>query len=226
MPVPSTATINPITGAISFLLTVMVLTYLIGDNPAFRVAVYIFIGVSAGYAAAVAWHQVLYPRLVLPLLAGSLAERLLAFIPLVLGLLLLFKLTPRRANLGSPSMAFLVGVGAAVAIGGAVMGTLFPQIRASMNALNLSSAGQYWLERLSEGVVMLIGTITTLVYFHYGAKATISGPDRGKLIQGLGWVGQIFIAITFGLLFSGVFVAAMTALIERLNFIVTFLSSL
>lgn len=204
----------------------MVLTYLIGDNPAFRVAVYIFIGVSAGYAAAVAWHQVLYPRLVLPLLAGSLAERLLAFIPLVLGLLLLFKLTPRRANLGSPSMAFLVGVGAAVAIGGAVMGTLFPQIRASMNALNLSSAGQYWLERLSEGVVMLIGTITTLVYFHYGAKATISGPDRGKLIQGLGWVGQIFIAITFGLLFSGVFVAAMTALIERLNFIVTFLSSL
>jgi len=226
LPVPSTATINPITGAISFLLTVMVLTYLIGDNPAFRVAVYIFIGVSAGYAAAVAWHQVLYPRLVLPLLAGSLAERLLAFIPLVLGLLLLFKLTPRRANLGSPSMAFLVGVGAAVAIGGAIMGTLFPQIRASMNALNLSSAGQYWLERLSEGVVMLIGTITTLVYFHYGAKATISGPDRGKLIQGLGWVGQIFIAITFGLLFSGVFVAAMTALIERLNFIVTFLSSL
>lgn len=226
MPVPSAATINPITGAISFLLTVMVLTYLIGDNPAFRVAVYIFIGVSAGYAAAVAWHQVLYPRLVLPLLAGSLAERLLALIPLVLGLLLLFKLSPRSANLGSPSMAFLVGVGAAVAIGGAVMGTLIPQTRASMNALNLSSAGQYWLERLSEGVVMLIGTITTLVYFHYGAKATISGPDRGKLIQGLSWVGQIFIAITFGLLFSGVFVAAMTALIERLNFIVTFLSSL
>jgi hypothetical protein len=226
LPVPSAATINPITGAISFLLTVMVLTYLIGDNPAFRVAVYIFIGVSAGYAAAVAWHQVLYPRLVLPLFAGSLAERLLALIPLVLGLLLLFKLSPRRANLGSPSMAFLVGVGAAVAVGGAVMGTLLPQTRASMNALNLSGAGQYWLERLSEGVVMLIGTITTLVYFHYGAKATTSGPDRGKLIRGLGWVGQIFIAITFGLLFSGVFVAAMTALIERLNFIVTFLSSL
>ena len=73
---------------------------------------------------------------------------------------------------------------------------------------------------------MLIGTITTLVYFHYGAKATTAGPDRGKLIEGLGWVGQIFIAITFGLLFSGVFVAAMTALIERLNFIVTFLSTL
>lgn len=226
MPISSAATLNPITGTISCLLTVMILTYLIGDNPAFRVAIYIFIGASAGYVAAVAWHQVLYPRLVLALISGSLAERLLAVIPLVLGLLLLYKLSPRRANLGSPSMAFLVGVGAAVAVGGAVMGTLFPQTRASMNVLNLSSAGQYWPERLSEGVVMLIGTITTLVYFHYGAKATTSGPDRGKFVQALSWVGQIFIAITFGVLFSGVFMAAMTALIERLYFIVTFLSSL
>ena len=225
-PVLSSNVTDLITGAISFLLTMMVLTYLIGDNPAFRVAIYIFIGVSAGYSAAVAWHQVLYPRLVVPLFEGNLGGRLLAVIPLVLGLLLLFKLSPRTARLGNPSMAFLVGVGAAVAIGGAVMGTLFPQTRASMNAFKVSSVGQYWLERLSKGVVMLIGTITTLVYFHYGAKATAAGPQRGKLISVLGWVGQIFIAITFGVLFSGVFVAAMTALIERLNFIVTFLLSI
>jgi hypothetical protein len=220
--ISSANVVDLITGGISFLLTLMVLSYLIGDNPAFRVAVYIFIGVSAGYAAAVAWHQVLYLRLIVPLFSGSL----LPIIPLVLGLLLLLKLSPRTARLGTPSMAFLVGVGAAVAVGGAVMGTLFPQTRASMNALNLSGAGQYWLEHLSEGVVMLVGTLTTLVYFHYGAKATKSGPQRGKLVNLLSWVGQVFIAITFGVLFASVFVAAMTALIERLNFIITFLSSL
>jgi len=227
MPTISSANlVELITGGISFLLTLMVLSYLIGDNPIFRVAVYIFIGVSAGYAAAVAWHQVLYPRLILPLLSSSLADRLLTIVPLVLGLLLLLKISPRTSRLGTPPMAFLVGVGAAVAIGGAVMGTLFPQTRASMNALNLSGAGQYWLERLSEGVVMLVGTVTTLVYFHYGAKATANGPQRGKLIRLLSWIGQFFIAITFGVLFAGVFVAAMTALIERLNFLITFLSSL
>jgi len=218
--------VDLITGGISFLLTVMVLSYLIGDNPAFRVAVYIFIGVSAGYAAAVAWHQVLYPRLIRTLLSGSMADRLLTIVPLVLGLLLLLKLSPRTSRLGAPSMAFLVGVGAAVAVGGAVMGTLIPQTHASMNALDMSDAEQYWLESLGEGVVMLVGTLTTLVYFHFGAKATTSGPQRGKLVSALSWVGQIFIAITFGVLFAGVFVAAMTALIERLNFIVTFLSSL
>jgi len=214
--------VDLITGGISFLLTLMVLSYLIGDNPAFRVAIYIFVGVSAGYAAAVAWHQVIYPRLIVPLLSGNL----LAIVPLVLGVLLLLKLSPRTARLGSPSMAFMVGVGAAVAVGGAVMGTLFPQTRASMATLSLSGAGQFWLERLAEGIIMLVGTVTTLVYFHYGAKATASGPQRGKLISLLGRVGQIFIAITFGVLFAGVFMAAMTALIERLNFIITFLSSL
>lgn len=128
--------------------------------------------------------------------------------------------------MGTLPMAFLVGVGAAVAIGGAVMGTIIPQTQASMNALNLTGAGQFWLERLSEGVIMLVGTVTTLIYFHFGAKATASGPKQGKLVRMLGWVGKVFIAITFGVLFSGVVVAAMTALIERVNFILTFLTSL
>jgi hypothetical protein len=226
MLVLSTSVVNLISGAVSFLLTIMVLSYLIGDNPAFRVAINIFIGVAAGYFATVVWRQVLYNRLLVPLVAGSLSERLLAVIPLVLGLLLLFKLSPRTAWLGNPSMAFMVGVGAAVAVGGAVMGTLFPQTQAAIKDLDLSASGQYWLERLSEGLVMLVGTITTLVYFHYGAKLGAAGPQRSKFIQMLSWVGQIFIAITFGVVFAGVFVAAMTNLIQRLNFIVTFLSSL
>jgi hypothetical protein len=221
--ISSANAVDLITGGISFLLTLMVLSYLIGDNPVFRVAVYIFIGVAAGYAAAVAWHQVLKPRLFGPLLSGSPAERLLTIAPLVLGLLLLFKLSPRTSRLGTPSMAFLVGVSAAVAVGGAVMGTIFPQTRAAMTAFDLPEAGKYWLERLVEGIIMLIGTVTTLIYFHFGAKATANGPQRSKLVSVLSQVGQVFIAITFGVLFAGVFVAAMTALIERLNFLITFI---
>jgi hypothetical protein len=223
MPVISSASsLDLVTGGISFLLTLMVLSYLIGDNPAFRVAIYIFIGVAAGYAAAVTWHQVLMPRLVIPLRSGNL----LTIVPLVLGSLLLFKLSPKTSRLGTPSMAFLVGVGAAVAIGGAVMGTLFPQSRAAMNTLDPTSSSQNVLAHLAEGVVMLVGTVSTLIYFHFGAKATAEGSQRGKLVQSLGWVGQVFIAITFGTLFAGVFVAALTALIERLIFIISFLSSL
>jgi hypothetical protein len=215
-----------VSGFISFVLTLMILSYLIGDNPVFRVAVYIFIGVSAGYVAAVAWWQVLYPKVFVPLLNGSLIERLLALFPLVLGVLLLMKLSPRTAWLGTPSVAFLVGVGAAVAVGGAVMGTLIPLTLATFNVFNPTSNGEQWLARLAFGAVMLVGTITTLVYFHFGAKSTPGGPQRSKLVIWLGWIGQVFIAITLGVLFAGVFAAALTAMIERFNSILFFLSTL
>ena len=214
-----------VTGFLSFLLTLMILSYLIGDNPAFRVAVYIFVGVSAGYVAAVAWWQVIYPKVLLPLLTGSFIERLLALVPLILGFLLLMKLSQRTAWMGNASVAFLVGVGAAVAVGGAVMGTLIPQTQASFNVFNSTRVGESWLARLFFGAIMLVGTVTTLVYFHFGAKTTAGGPQRSKLVIWLGWIGQVFIAITLGVLFAGVFAAAMTALIERMNSIWYFLTS-
>jgi len=217
-----------LTGLLSFLLTLMVLSYLIGDNPAFRVAIYLFIGVSAGYAAAIAWNQVLKPRLFMPLLQGGWTDFLL-LVPLVLGLLMFTKLSPRAARLGSPSLALIVGVGAAVAIGGAVLGTLFPQTQAVVNQFDLPPASEgwsKWLGVLGEALLMLVGTVSTLVYFHFSTKAEPGGPQRGKLIQAVAWVGQIFVAVTFGVLFAGVFTAAMTALIERMDFLVTFLSQL
>jgi len=217
--------IDLITGFVSFLLTLMILSYLIGDNPVFRVAVYIFVGASAGYAAAVAWWQVLYPRLILRMFTGNFIELLLSMVALILGILLLMKLSPRTAALGNSSIAFLVGVSAAVAVGGAVMGTILPQTQASINQFNLLGAGANWVERLFFGTIMLIGTTTTLVYFHFGAKATPSVPQRSRLVIVLSRIGQVFIAITLGVLFAGVFAAAMTALIERLNSIWSFLAS-
>jgi hypothetical protein len=73
---------------------------------------------------------------------------------------------------------------------------------------------------------MLIGTSTTLAYFHFGTRPTPLGQQRSKLVSIMGWVGQIFIAITLGALFAGAFSAALVALIERANFIWTFLAKL
>ena len=128
---PALLSSDLITGMISFLLTLMILSYLVGDNPAFRVAIYIFVGVSAGYVAAVTWWQWLYPKLVLPLLSGNLTGRLLSLTALLLGIFLLMKLSKRTSALGDPVMAFLVGVSAAVAVGGAIFGTIIPQTQAS-----------------------------------------------------------------------------------------------
>lgn len=217
-----------LTGLISFLLTLMVLSYLVGDNPAFRVAIFIFIGVSAGYAAAIAWNQVIFPRLIQPLVHGGWTNFVL-LVPLMLGLLMFTKLSPQTARLGNPSLALVVGVGAAVAIGGGVLGTLFPQTLAVVNTFDLPAIAQgfpRWLALLSEALIMFIGTVTTLLYFHFGAKPTLAGPQRHPAIRILAMIGQVFVAITFGVIFAGAFTAALTAMVSRLEFLVKFMARL
>ncbi|MBC8336015.1 MAG: hypothetical protein ISR59_05250 [Anaerolineales bacterium] len=207
-----------ISGLIAFLLTVFVLSYLINDNFLFRAATYIFVGVSAGYVAAVAWHQVLAPQLLQPILSGSGDEKIRAYIALVLVFLLLLKAIPPLSKLGTPSMAFMVGVGAAIAIGGAVTGTLFPQTLAAINIFEF---------KVFEGIVMLLGTVSTLIYFQFSARRDDDGQyRRNPIFNFIAFIGRVFIAITFGVLFAGVYSAALTALIERIDFISTFTSTL
>ena len=74
---------------------------------------------------------------------------------------------------------------------------------------------------------MLTGTILTLAYFQFSAKRTSDGSiKRNPIFEMLAWLGRIFVAITFGVLFAGVYMAALTAMIERLSSMIIFVKSL
>ncbi len=206
---------------VGFVLTLMILSYLFGDNPLFRLATYLFVGVAAGYVLVVVVQQVLLPKLVAPLFQGQLW----GFVPLLLGVLLLMKLSPRLAKLGNIPLAYLVGVGAAVAISGAILGTIATQLRATIGLFGLRGAPSP-ITQLLEGVFFLVGTVSTLIYFQFGEKEKKKGvPQKRSLpMRILAGLGQIFLAITLGALFAGVFTAALTALVERLDFLWTTIS--
>jgi hypothetical protein len=209
---------------VAFVLTLMIFSYLFGDNLMFRIATYLFVGVSAGYVATMLLYQVILPRLVWPALQGGI---LTVLVPLILSVFLITKLFPRFSSLGNIPMGYIVGVAAAVIIGGAVLGTLFGQGRASINMFSLSApiASPEGMLQVLGAIFILIGTVCTLAYFNFGAVArpTVANepPHRAPLVELLARIGQIFIAITLGALFAGIFAASITALIERLDFIKT-----
>jgi hypothetical protein len=210
-----------IAGVVAFLFTLMILSYLIGDNPLFRIAVYVFVGVSAGYVAVVALWQVLWPDLISPIISGSPMQRALLAVPLLLSGMLLMKAWPSLTRLGMPAMGLLVGVGAAVAVGGAVSGTLLPQINATITAFGVGKLTS--IESVFDAVLILVGVAATLVYFQFSARTMADGSVRRfGLIELVAFVGSIFVAITLGVLFAGIYSAALTALIERLHFMGTF----
>ncbi len=215
-----------IAAALSFLFTLLILSYAIGDNPLYRIAVYIFVGVSAGYVAAVAWWQVIVPRLVYPLLFGSVLERAFAAIPLLGSVFILMKISPRLAGIARIAMAFLAGAGAAVILAGALIGTLIPQLEATVIFFDVNAAlarNVNLVEMLGNGAIVLTGVATTLIYFHFGARTREDGStQRFWLIEIAAWVGRIFIGIALGAIFAGVYAAALTALIERLSSLIRF----
>lgn len=223
-----------ITAALGFLFTLMILSYLIGDNPLFKIAVYLFVGVASGYAAAIVFWQVLYPKLFLPtsqaLLSGAYNQGLLLVVPWLGFAFILMKVSPRLSGIARITMAFLVGAGAAVTLAGALMGTIIPQVTATINFFDSQTAAARnigAIEVLGNGSILLLGVVTSLAYFHFGARQKPDGSTkRFALIDMFAWVGRIFIGITLGTIFAGVYAAALTAFIERVSSLVIFVKTL
>ncbi|PWH19879.1 MAG: hypothetical protein DDG59_01575 [Anaerolineae bacterium] len=215
--------------ALGVLLTLLVFSYLLGDHFLVRLVFYGYIGLMAGFAVVIAFNSVLYPLLLQPLIDDPLAGWMQVAVPLLLSGLLCFKVSTRLSRIGNLSLAFLVGVSLAALIGGAIQGTLMPQLSAVISPFDLERSSVAAADRFSgliEGFLILFGTVATLAYFHFGARPRFSGSARRlEWIEALSWVGQIFIAIALGLIFAGLLRAGFVALVERvqvlLNFVIT-----
>ena len=230
-------TADLIAGFVASVLTIMVLSYLIGDNPLFKLAMHLLIGVAAGYAGAVAVQGVLIPGLLEPILEGGLTGLgnpqliVTGIVPLILVLLLFLKVAPSTARYGTISMVLLVGVGAAVVVGGAITGTLLPLTLGSMESLNPNIVnqltGESGLERMLNVGIVLIGTLTTLLYFQFTIRkgegeapfAIVAGVNIPGPLTILRGIGKGFIAVTFGVMYAGAVAATLIVLAERVQFI-------
>lgn len=185
-------------------LTVMIFSYLLGDNFLYRIAVHLLVGAAAGYSLIVAVESVIIPWFKLTLIGGFANPNfVIGLIPLLVGVLLAFKISPRLSRFGNLGLAFVLGIGSAVAIWGAVAGTLLPLATATARSLSPSN--------VRDGIIALLGTLSTLIYFTYWAIRRSSGEATQPLpIRAIGWVGKGFIVITLGATFALVILSALT----------------
>lgn len=210
---------------IAVILTLMVFSYILGDNVLFKLAGHIFVGVAVGYAIVIIWFQVLAPAI-------SAGNVLVTVPALLLCLLLLFKIRPNQSSLsnalGGLALAFILGVGAALAIGGALMGTLMPQISAT-TALSLNPSHFETGDELANALqwlsnfIMIIGTVGTFAYFTFAVRA--SGPLGGLreiIVRFWAGMGRVMIIITLGALFANTVTSRVALLVSRLEFLTGF----
>ncbi len=196
-----------------FVFTLMIFSYLLGDNFLYRLAIYVFTGLTAGYIAIITVESVLLPWLRGTLLAanGDIGARALGMVPFLLGLMLLLKSSPRLGRFGNIAIGFIIAVGTAVALAGAIAGTLIPLANATGSGVALDPLN---------GFLISIGVISTLLYFWYLARRRPDGTvQRGLVLRSIGVLGQGFIIITLGALYAGAILTSLTIFSERIAFL-------
>ncbi len=212
-------TLDLIAGWASLVLTLLIFSYLLGDNWLYRIAVHILVGASAAYVAIVAVESVIAPWFALTVFAAgdsNLGVRAFGIIPLLLALFLLLKQLPRLAPLGNLSLAFIIGIGVGVAIVGAVVGTILP--------LGAETAADFDEGLTFNAVILAVGTLCTLVYFQYLAKRDIKGQmtRRWPLRLAAGF-GQGILVISLGAIYGGVILTSLSILSSVISEQLTFL---
>lgn len=112
-------------------LTFCILSFLYKDNPLYKFAEHLFIGVSIGYIVTKQYYDTLSPKLV-----GRLADGQWTYLGgVLLSILLLVKLSKRWGWLGRFPIAFVVAFYAGLEINGVAQADLGAQIEYSMGSV-------------------------------------------------------------------------------------------
>jgi hypothetical protein len=117
---------------IGIFLTFCILSYLYKDNPFYKLAEHLFVGISIGYIVCKQYYDVFRPNLIDRLGAAEWAY----LFPLLLVLLLFLKaVSPKLSWLGRYPLAFVVALYAGIQINAVAQSDLAEQIKASIKPL-------------------------------------------------------------------------------------------
>lgn len=190
---------------IAGVLTLAIYTFLYRDNPVYRMAENLLIGLSIGYALVIYWQTTLMDILFRPLFAD---ENLVLLIPLVLGLMMFSRFYARFSWLSRIPIAFMIGAGAGVAIPAMLYARTLKQVSASI--MPLVDSGGFHVEAL----VVALGLLSTLAYFYFSR-------EHEGLMGKAARLGTYFLMVFFGATFAYTVMSRMSTFIGRIDFLLT-----
>ncbi len=196
-------------------LTLSIYSVLYRDNPFYRFAEHLFVGVSVGYGIVLSIYQGFIPFAWKPFMAAVSGESLSGFIKLIpigIGLLFFARLSPRHTWLIRYPIAILIGFGAGIAIPNVLRANIFEQTRGTIAPFAEIAAGTLSGWGIFEAVLMVVGVICTLTYFFFSVE------HRGP-VKWLSKVGIAFLMIGFGSAFGNTVMGRVALLIQRVDFL-------
>ncbi|MEW6753706.1 MAG: hypothetical protein AB1505_22405 [Candidatus Latescibacterota bacterium] len=192
-------------------LTLSLYTFLYRDNPLFKLAEHVFVGVAAAYVFGQYWYPIFQGELITRFgrLAGAQGAHVRSswwlLVPTVLGLLMLTRLSRRLGWLSRIAFAFVVGLGAGLTIPRYISAFVLAQVEPTLAPIT-------WTWKGLNLLLILLGVVTVLVYFFFSVE------HRG-VVGHASRVGIWFLMVSFGASFGYTIMARLSLLIGRMTFL-------
>jgi hypothetical protein len=201
-------------------LTLFIFSFLYKDNPLFKLAENLYVGVSVGYTIVKTYDTVIVHLIWKPIVEDG--EWTLV-IPVAIGLLMLTRYVPKAAWLSRYAFAFIVGVGSGLAIPRVISSYILKQIEDTVRPLMMLVPGEgltFTWNLLNPAsslntIIILVGVSSVLFYFFFSVEHT--GPGKAVARTGI-----LFLMIAFGAAFGYTVMARMSLLIGRLTDLIEF----
>ena len=207
------------------IFTLFIMSFLVGDNPAYKFAEAMVVGTSAGYVLVINIWDVFVPNLLAKLmpamvqgwsLPGIATEHVdfwwLYFIPLILIVMLLWQLMPSGGWISRWPIAFFIGITAGYRMIGYVEADLVAQIKAAIIPLWVTGEGGFEFWPSFNACLLTIATLSSMIYFFFSV-------EHKGLVGKTARVGIWFLMITFGASFGYTVMGRIALLAQRLEFL-------
>ncbi len=195
---------------VAAILTLCIYSFLYKDNPLYKFAESLFVGIGAAYWLAILYHNTLKPKLFQALFPGDSGEPVIwwRIIPGILAVFMLLRFYPKLSWLSRWALAFIVGMYAAVNLTGFAQADLVEQVYATMT-MPLAGGGAL---NFILNLLAIIGVFAVLIYFFFSKE------HKGAL-GAAAKVGIWFLMVAFGASFGYTVMGRVSLLIGRMTFL-------
>ncbi len=188
---------------IGVFFTFSVLSFLYKDNPFYKLAEHVTVGVSIGYFIVIWWTNTVYPRFIIPVFEN---HHFILIIPAILGLMMVLRIVPKWSWLSRYAICFTVGGGAGMGIPRSMQASVLRQLEATMLPLSFTTTAGI------NNIIIFIGVLAVLIYFFFSKE------HKGAF-GGIAKLGIWFLMVGFGATFGYTVMARLSLFIGRVLFV-------
>ncbi len=207
--------------------TICIFSFLIKENPAYRIFEHIFIGIAAGFGVIYSIKNFLWPNILVPMLGLDIVHYpdgtqsapynplyLLYLVPLLFGLLYYFVYSRKYGWLAKIVIGFSLGISGGIAFKG-FFNEMVPQIKSSFRPLVVFGTDGFDILTSLNNAFFVFTLLAVMYYFFFSFRI------ENRAMAKVSLSGRWLMMICFGAFFGSTVMARMALLVERLLFLIT-----